>query len=58
MPNSQNLTQRIRRLFREWHCSGILAAVTLTATLSSSSAIALMQIEVQNTEVTVADIRI
>ncbi len=56
MPNSQNLIQRIRRLFRKWHCSSILAAATLTATLSGSTAIAYTQVEEQNTEVTVADI--
>lgn len=58
MPNSPTLAQRIRRLFCEWHCSGILAAATLTAPLSVCEAAPVVQQEGTNGEVTVADIRI
>ncbi len=61
MPNSQTLTQRIRRLFYKWLCSGILAAVALTSVMaacSERSFAAPVQQESQDAEVTVADIRI
>ena len=58
MPNSQTLIQRIRRLFREWHCSSILAAATLSATFAVGTAMTFAQQEAESEGVTVADIRI
>jgi outer membrane protein insertion porin family len=61
MPNSQTLTQRIRRLFHEWPCSSILAAAVLASTMSvcsDRSFAAPVQEESQGAEVNVADIRI
>ena len=58
MPNSQTLIQRIRRLFREWHCSSILAAATLSASFAASAAMTFAQQETESDGVNVADIRI
>ena len=58
MPNSQNLSQRIRRLFFKWQCSCILAAATLAAVLGTTPAYALVQQTDEAGGVVVADIRI
>ena len=58
MPNSQILTQRIRRLFCKWQCSGILAATSLTAVLGTTPAYAFIQQTDEAGSVVVADIRI
>lgn len=58
MPNSQTLIQRIRRLFREWHCSSIIAAATLSTTFVAGAAMAFAQQETESDGVMVTDIRI
>jgi outer membrane protein assembly factor BamA len=65
MPNSPTMTQRIRRLFREWPCSCILSAATLAAVLpqvSQTSHAMMWQADDEATtregEVLVKDIRI
>jgi len=58
MPNSQTLTQRIRRLFCEWQCSGILVATTLAAVLGTTPVCAFVQQTDEAGGVVVTDIRI
>ena len=58
MPSSPLPTQRIRRHFFRWRCSSVLATAILIASLPTYSIASVAQQETEQTEVTVADIRI